>query len=334
MTTNVDLIIPGLFDLPVDESDSSLLNLHLPAFNQILRFGRLLDNRAFDLETMLIESAGWTGLETLPFAQAYAKLMVNNSDRIILFKAIYLRADMYNAVVVPLEDNSNNAHDIDIIINDLGEYFNVDCDIKKIKNGLWLMQLKQTTPAQHYLHYLSAIGKKFDPFQQSNQVLPWYQLMNEMQMFMHQHKINHGRLELGLPPINSLWFWGAGNLLPKGKKDVYWHCDDQLLTDFARSSDISCANLNSIKAMNFSNDSIIIDLALLEALKVPGENSLQNILCNMEARLFEPLIQGIKSGKCKLRLWTGSGNDLILSRYSTYKYWKKPRSLLTFAGTS
>ena len=154
MTTNVDLIIPGLFDLPVDESDSSLLNLHLPAFNQILRFGRFLDNRAFDLETMLIESTGWTGLETLPFAQAYAKLMANDSDSIILFKAIHLRADMYNAVVVPLEDNSNNAHDIDIIINDINEYFNVDCDIEKIKNGLWLMQLKQTTPAQHYLHYL------------------------------------------------------------------------------------------------------------------------------------------------------------------------------------
>ena len=336
MTTNVDLIIPGLFNLPVGELDSSLLNLDLPAFNQFLRFGQSWVNRTFDLETMLIESTGWSGIETLPFAQAYAKLLpaTANSDRIILFKPIHLRADRYDAVVVPIEHNLDVSNNIDIIINDLKEVFKVDCDIKKIKNGLWLMQLKQTMPAQHYPHYLSAIGKKFDPFQQSKQVLPWYQLVNEMQMFMHQHKINHGRLESGLPSINSLWFWGAGNLLPKGQKDINWYCDDELLTDFARLSDISFANLNSIKAINFSDDSIIIDLALLEALKIPGDNSLQNILCSMEARLFEPLLQGIKTGKCKLRLWTGSGIDLILSRYSTCQFWKKPRSLLTFTGTN
>ena len=108
MTANVDLIIPGLFDLPLDESDLSSPSLDLPALNQFLRFGRLWANRTFDLETMLIESAGWTGLTTLPFAQAYARSAAKNSDKFILFKAVHLRADMYDAIVVPLEDNPTN----------------------------------------------------------------------------------------------------------------------------------------------------------------------------------------------------------------------------------
>jgi hypothetical protein len=40
----------------------------------------------------------------------------------------------------------------------------------------------------------------------------WRVLFNEVQVLLHQHSLNTRRLERGLPPVNSLWFWGGGVL--------------------------------------------------------------------------------------------------------------------------
>ncbi|MHC4221086.1 MAG: hypothetical protein ACYST9_01580, partial [Planctomycetota bacterium] len=101
MAVNIDLIIPGLFDLPLDELDSSFLKFELPALNRLLRFGRRYRNQAFDLDSMLIDSMGWNDLQALPYAQAYASKETRNSDRNLLFRAIHLKADMYSAIVLP-----------------------------------------------------------------------------------------------------------------------------------------------------------------------------------------------------------------------------------------
>ena len=329
MAVNIDLIIPGLSDLPLDELDSSFLKFELPALNQFLRFARSYQNQAFDLESMLIDGMGWSDLQTLPFAQAYAKQKTRNGDKNLLFRAIHLKADMHSAIVLPLENNRTNYDDISIIINDLKDLFKVDCDIDEVRDGLWLMHLNQCTPAQNYPHYLSIIGRKADPFiEQSKQALPWYKLINEMQMFMHQHDINRDRLASGLLPINSLWFWGAGNLSKLAAKNINWYCDDELLKQFASVSGINCAKLDEVKMEDFSRDSIIVDMGLLEALKFSAEVSLRALLSNMELGLFKPLLRQIKSNKCKLRLRLGSSNDLILSRYSTWQWWKKSISLV------
>ena len=40
----------------------------------------------------------------------------------------------------------------------------------------------------------------------------WSALLNEAQMILHEHPLNRERASRGLPPVNSLWFWGAGVL--------------------------------------------------------------------------------------------------------------------------
>jgi hypothetical protein len=274
---------------------------------------------------------GWEDLQTLPFAQAYASKQTQDSDCNLLFRAIHLKADMQSAIVIPLENNQVNKNDISLIIKDLKDLFKVDCDIKEVQNGLWLMHLSQCRPAQHYPHFLSIIGKKTDSYiEQSRHALPWYKLVNEMQMFMHQHDINRNRHASGLLPINSLWLWGAGNLPEFMLNNVNWYCDDELLRQFASVSRIACENLDKVQSHDFSCDSIIVDIALLEALKIPGTDNLQALLSNMETALFKPLLKGVMSGKCKLRLRSGSSNDLILSRYSTCQWWKKSVSLVEY----
>ncbi len=40
----------------------------------------------------------------------------------------------------------------------------------------------------------------------------WRGLLNEAQIILHQHPLNAQRARRGLPPVNSLWIWGAGVL--------------------------------------------------------------------------------------------------------------------------
>lgn len=35
-------------------------------------------------------------------------------------------------------------------------------------------------------------------------------LVNELQMLLHEHPVNQRRVARGLPPVNSVWLWGAG----------------------------------------------------------------------------------------------------------------------------
>ncbi len=333
MSVRLDLIIPGLFDLPVDTLDPAFLKNNLPALNSFLRYARPGQNNVFELEPMLSACMGWKNDQLLPFAQAFVDQRESDRHQYILFRPVHLKPDMHNAIVLPLRDNQTNRDDILILINDLKGYFNVDCDIRSVAGGHWVMRSKQCDPPRHYPHYLSVIGKKADPYtEQSRQNLPWYRLINEMQMYLHAHEINQNRLQTGLLTINSLWFWGAGILPQQSPRTGFrWVCDDELLKRYARVSGIETDACADLDRNHFDQDSVICDLSLLEALKMDDEVNLQTLLERVEAQLFSPLLRAVRTRRCSLKLRAGSRIDYQMKPWSRFKWWKKPKNLLTIS---
>ncbi|WP_405220091.1 hypothetical protein [Lentisalinibacter sediminis] len=59
-------------------------------------------------------------------------------------------------------------------------------------------------------------------------------LGNEIQMLWHDHPVNRARAERGLPPVNSVWFWGGGLAAAApaagGQRLPPLYADDPLLT--------------------------------------------------------------------------------------------------------
>jgi len=53
-------------------------------------------------------------------------------------------------------------------------------------------------------------------------------------MFWHDHRVNGARAARGLPPVNSVWFWGCGRAAAGpaagGQRLPPLHADDPLLT--------------------------------------------------------------------------------------------------------
>lgn len=77
----------------------------------------------------------------------------------------------------------------------------------------------------------------------------WQQFMNEIQMLLHDSDINQARESAAKLPVNSLWFWGSGQLpgiLPRTWTTVY--ADDVLVHGLCMLSGTGCQPVDSFLA--------------------------------------------------------------------------------------
>ena len=347
MNAGVQIILPGLFDLPLEELDARFIVDDLPALNRILGLSSARDNNDFTLDAMLSSAlnirplvsgseasgAEASGAEGLAMAQACADDH-HDSRRLLLAEAIHLQADMHGAIAIPISPDSTNLNDIDIIINELEDLFKVDCNIKSIGDGRYLLQLKQFDSPTHYPHPLSILGKSISPFiEQSREILPWYRLVNEFQMFMYQHPINQRRQLEGRLTINSLWVWGAGER-PVLDLQPLWFCDDPLLNRFASSLGLPVESCRNIAAGDDSNDAIIVDLRLLQYLKSGLDWNLGELLLDIERSILEPVLESLPRRPGPLKLRGGYHLDFELKPVDRFKFWRRPGSLEAWRQTT
>ena len=105
MPEQVDIVLPGLFDLPLGELDPVLVTKRLASLNHILRLAAPRPNRAYSIDAILrrVTGLGEDPGRSLPLAQACAGKDRGRADRLLLAQAVHLRADMQSAIVMPIE---------------------------------------------------------------------------------------------------------------------------------------------------------------------------------------------------------------------------------------
>ncbi|GAB5606023.1 hypothetical protein [Sideroxyarcus sp. TK5] len=81
----------------------------------------------------------------------------------------------------------------------------------------------------------AAWGDAREMMPQGRDAVRWRALGNEIQMLLHGHALNQGRLAAGTPPVSSLWLWGGGR--PEGIATVLNAAGgDEPLVTFARAA--------------------------------------------------------------------------------------------------
>lgn len=328
MGASVQIILPGLFDLPLHELETGFVSNELPGLNRILGLATLRDNQAYSIDAIIQRAlAQESSSPGLAMAQAFAAADEAEPARLILAEAVHLRADLHDAVVIPIPKTADNIQDINKIINDLNDVFKVDYDLSVIADGVFLLRLMGYEAPTHYPQVLSVLGKTVNPYiEQSRQVLPWYRLLNEIQMYMHQHPVNAERIRQGRLPINSLWFWGAGER-PAIATRPRWFCDDVLLNRFAASLGLAVESCSSVGACEDFSDALIVDLRLLQWLKAGLDTSLDEILLDIERNLLAPVLREFNESKLTLRLRAGFRHDFELRPTAKLKFWRRPGCL-------
>ena len=77
----------------------------------------------------------------------------------------------------------------------------------------WYLALPADTRLPDFPLPVDALGGDMLAYlPEGNEARRWRSLANEAQVILHNHPRNHARISAGLPPVNSLWFWGGGRL--------------------------------------------------------------------------------------------------------------------------
>ena len=328
MSASLQIILPGLFDLPLEELEAGFVRDELPALNRILGRAAARENSDFTIDAIIRNAMDIApGVAGLPVAQAFAADEEASPGRLILAEAVHLRADMHDALVVPISKTEEDLDQINIIINDLNDLFNVDYHCEAVGEGVYLLRFNDFDAPTHYPQVLSVLGKPVNPYiEQSRQVLPWYRLLNEIQMFMHQHPVNAERMQAGRLPINSLWFWGAG-AAPRVDPELRWFCDDALLSRFASGLGLQVESCSGLDNSDAFDKGLVIDLRLLQWLKAGLEGGLDEILLDIERGLLASAMEKYDKGSLTLFIRAGYAFDFELGPAAKLKFWRRPGSL-------
>ncbi len=311
----VELIIPGLFNLPLHELEEEQLRDCTPCLHRMLRFSDQHENQAHDLDSMLISRLDLKQ-SGLPYAYA---VNATKGEHQVVFKPVFLKSDINNAIVFPLKKNL----EINRLIKDLSGYFKEDCDISALPQNYWLMTFSDIQADTGLPHYLTAVGKKVTHYlEQSKKNLAWFKLFNEMQMFLYQHDINQQQQQ-----VNSLWCWGSDDYRGESFSDLQWFSDDYLMQRLGELYTRSSSPLNDFKVADIDKRGLVIDLSILNALKGEAESNLLPLLTAIEQRYLKPIVE---SRACELHLLGAGKVNLRYTPSMSLKVWKKRLSLASF----
>ncbi len=329
----IQIVLPGLFDLPLAEFDQGFLRERLPSLNRLLRLATRKPGATHGIDHILREALGLgspiEGVGAgLPLAGAHALPGEERSERLLLLQAVHLRPDLHRAIILPIQKSVENLADINILINDLKDIFKVDFDLRKLADGLYLLHLRDFDAPTHNPHLLTVLGKPANPYiEQARSILRWYRLLNEMQMYLHQHEVNQRRMQHGLLPINSLWCWGAGSPPAAVAYTGAWYCNDPLLNRFAESIGLRPAALADFSRGSGRDGAVVVDLRLLEALKTDPSAALEGLLLELERELFAPAIDLARRTRLRLRLRAGHDFDFEYGPAAGLRFWRRERNL-------
>jgi hypothetical protein len=77
----------------------------------------------------------------------------------------------------------------------------------------WQLRLPKYVDVPSFPEPEEALGADlFEQLPKGEEGRRWRALINEAQVVLHNHPVNAARVARGLPPVNSVWLWGAGAL--------------------------------------------------------------------------------------------------------------------------
>ena len=162
----------------------------------------------------------------------------------------------------------------------------------------------------------------------------WRQILNEIQMLLHQSPVNANREARGELPINSVWFWGLGQLpeSPPARWTQVWS-DDLLTQGLARLANTPQTGVppTGVDWLTHLTQGEHL-LTLLISPKEPMDWSAW--LKHLETVWFEPLFKALKQRQVSaVVLYPGDKRVFLITDTHTHHWWRWRRNWQHFIPT-
>ncbi len=194
-------------------------------------------------------------------------------------------------------------------------------------NAHWYVQLPEKEAFASTL-LADVYGQNIFPCLPQSSDRNWLALQNEVQMLLHTANINQTREISGLSSVNSLWFWGGGDLFrPSQRFDhVFASLQSTEAQIFANAngtclSDLSLAGIKHAASSTQGHIAIVLD-QLLAAAQATDLDNWQAELNILEQDFIEPLWQFCLKAKLDININTCAGKILTPLKKPRWKFWK------------
>lgn len=340
---HLNLLMPGLFTSPVDETteeSSRITELKiLLARSEREVYPENLHALLFDLFGVASKAG-----QNLPVAPVTYALDSYAASEGYWLRAdpVYMRADGDRVMMIGNDCLEITGQEAAAISNELNPLFHT-----------YGWQLNTPEPKRWYLHLPDDTGIFWHALSDMrghdiHQYLPidtlggtnarlWRRVLNEAQMILHNSPVNHQREARGELPVNSLWFWGGGTLpqIPPGNFVQVWS-NNALSLGLAKLSATpptpAPATGTNWLAQVITPGKHLVVIEPVSNFTTHGESAdmttWKNNIESLNRDWFSPLLSALKSRQlASLHLYAGNGMVFHATPASVARWWKRSRSL-------
>ncbi len=336
---NLCLFIPGLLFPSANLSKQDIPAI--PALERLLAIASRKKHNYFQFVDLLAglfelqhEDAG-----DLPIAAITHQLDDDFESEGVWMRAdpVHLLADQHQLILLDQTMFELDQHDALVLASDvrnlLADYGMV---LEAPVTNRWYLRMNElpqlaTTP----IHEVT--GRDIHPYLPTGpERNHWAKLMNELQMCLHASPLNEIRRQRGELEINSLWLWGCGRL-PDSFSSPWSmvYCDEEISRSCAVLADTSYDDPPDsieqiMKEALFGEDILLVLSFGQRHRRYHDLAGWQDFISYLESCWFTGLLDYLDSGVIeKLTLLT-EGQVFRASKTSFYKFWKRPRSIVSY----
>jgi len=327
------LLVPHLFP-NARLLEAAAQGLRLPALQTLLARGARQPCPADGVEAAVCEALGIARQQDWPLAP-----ITLAADGGVAGDAYWLRADPVHLRVmrdrIVLADSSVldlTRDEADALAGTISEHFGADLNPQPLHPQRWYLRYPEapqlaTTPLS------LAVGCDIDPLlPQGPDAMRFRTELNELQMLLHEHPVNQAREARGELPVNSLWLWGGGRLPVACATPVPLHADN---AEVVALGGFCNARMQALPAhpdaQLLAGEGVVLLDALTRAGQVGDAYGWREALRELEQDWFAPLRSALRTiDPHGLRLLDPvNGKALHLHAHDAWKFWRRPRSLIS-----
>lgn len=217
MPKTLHLVIPGLLGPWPESHQSGFPQPRAPALERLLGRATIKQLAVTGGDATLFELFGVpvSPGQDLPVAAVTRLADAGEPDCGWWLRAdpVHLRADLHQVLLFDARFLDISAAEAGSLVAEFNQVFAADgWTLEAPHPARWYLRL-DNNPGVHTYPLREAIGRNVNPLLPYGESAPcWRSLLTEIQMLFHSAGVNRERESRGQLSINSVWFWGGGEL--------------------------------------------------------------------------------------------------------------------------
>jgi hypothetical protein len=182
------------------------------------------------------------------------------------------------------------------------------------------------------------VGRDIHPYlPRGAEAKAWHTILNETQILLHSSKVNEERERAGKIPVNSLWFWGGGQLprVQPVKWGGLWSAEPVSLALARLAETPTHSAPHHFVEWQRQASEAGAHLVVLDSLRAPllyrDAAGWSKALDELERNWFAPLLAALKSRAiASAALLTDTGQSFRLTAGLARRWWRLRKPLGTY----